>query len=149
MTKISLGSDHAGYLLKEHVKNHLIKNGYEIIDAGTYSKETVDYPDFIIPAAEYIINKKADYGIVFGGSGNGEAITANKVKGIRCALCWNIDSAKLAKQHNNANMIALGARLINNDEAIIIVDTWLNSKFEEGRHKRRIEKILKYENHEK
>jgi ribose 5-phosphate isomerase B len=146
MTIISLGSDHAGFLLKEHIKKHLAKSGYGILDFGTYSIESVDYPDFIIPAAEAIINEKAKYGIVFGGSGNGEAITANKVKGIRCALCWNIESAKLAKEHNNANMISLGARMINNDIAINIVEIWLETKFEEGRHKQRIQKISKYEN---
>jgi ribose 5-phosphate isomerase B len=146
MVIVALGSDHAGYLLKEIIREFLIQNGFEIIAFGTFSKEPVDYPDFIIPAAESIVNRKAEYGIVFGGSGNGEAITANKVKGIRCALCWNVESAKLAKEHNNANMISLGARMVKDyDEAISIVKTWLDSKYEKGRHEIRIEKIANYE----
>ena len=114
MLTIALGSDHAGYSLKEAVKKYLIVKGYEVIDCGTNSNVPVDYPDFIIPAAECVSAKKANFGIVFGGSGNGEVIAANKVKGIRCALCWNIKSAKLAKEHNNANIISLGARMISN-----------------------------------
>jgi ribose 5-phosphate isomerase B len=145
---ISLGSDHAGYDLKETVKIHLIKNGYEIIDCGTYSTESVDYSDFVFPAAEIVSSKKANYGIVFGGSGNGEAICANKVKGIRCAVCWNIESAKLAKEHNNANMISIGARMIKLLEGLEIVDSWLSAVFENGRHSRRIDKIYEYENRE-
>jgi ribose 5-phosphate isomerase B len=145
VTIISLGSDHAGYLLKEYIKTFLEKNGYGILDFGTYSIEPVDYPDFIIPAAEAIINEKAKIGIVFGGSGNGEAITANKIKGIRCAVCWNIESARLAKEHNNANMISLGERMIQKDDAMDIVEIWLKSKFEEGRHEARINKISIYE----
>jgi ribose 5-phosphate isomerase B len=146
MTRISLGSDHAGFILKEYVKQYLLLKKYEVLDFGTNSDITVDYPDFIIPVAESIIQNKSDYGIVFGGSGNGEAITANKVKGIRCALCWNKISAKLAKEHDNANMISLGARMMNKDEVLIIIETWLTSKFEEGRHINRIKKITDYEN---
>jgi ribose 5-phosphate isomerase B len=145
MTKISLGSDHAGYTLKEYIKQHLVSRGYEIIDFGADSEKPSDYPDYIIPAAECVAEARADYGIVIGGSGNGEAIAANKVKGIRCALCWNTESAGLAKEHNNANVIALGARLIGKDDAALIVDTWLNSNFEQGRHLMRIQKILDYE----
>jgi ribose 5-phosphate isomerase B len=146
MQIIALGADHAGFLLKEIIKRHLVDNGYEVIDFGTTSNNAVDYPDFIIPAAECVSSNKAKYGIVFGGSGNGEIIAANKVKGIRCALCWNIESAKLAKRHNNANMISLGARMIKDDEGIQIVDAWLNDVFEEGRHNQRINKIIEYEN---
>ena len=149
MQIVSLGADHAGYSLKEIIKRHLIIKGFEVIDCGTNSIAAVDYPDFIIPAAECVSSNKANYGIVFGGSGNGEVIAANKVKGIRCALCWNIESAKLAKRHNNANMISLGARMIRNDEGIEIVDAWLNDIFEEGRHIQRINKIMEYENGKK
>jgi ribose 5-phosphate isomerase B len=146
MPIISLGADHAGYTLKEIIKKHLIDTGFEILDFGTFSKEPVDYPDYIIPAAECVSLKKANYGIVFGGSGNGEAISANKVKGIRCALCWNIESAELAKKHNNANMISIGARMVKLEDGIKIVDVWLNTIFENDRHTIRIVKIDNYEN---
>jgi ribose 5-phosphate isomerase B len=146
---IALGSDHAGYTLKAKVKEYLISREYEILDFGTDSEESVDYPDYIIPAAEAVANGRAQCGIVFGGSGNGEAIAANKVKGIRCALCWNNDIARLAKQHNNANMIAMGSRIVSEDMGIEIVITWLESEFEAGRHVSRIEKIERYESSER
>ncbi len=145
MNTIALGSDHAGFHLKEMIKAHLQTKGYQIADFGTYSDESVDYSDFIIPAAEAVADGKASYGVVFGGSGNGEAIAANKVKGIRCAVCWNEKSADLARAHNNANVISLGARLVDQQEAIRIVDRWLAATFEGGRHLRRIEKISDYE----
>lgn len=141
MIKISLGSDHAGFELKEAVKNNLQNQGYEVIDFGTTSTDPVDYPDFIRPAAECVAAGDAQLGIVFGGSGNGEAMAANKVKGIRCALCWNVDSAKLAKKHNNANMLAIGGRMVAVEEGLNIVTTWLKAEFEGGRHVARIEKI--------
>lgn len=144
--KIALGSDHAGYVLKEKIKYALKSQKYEIIDVGTFSEEPVDYPDYIIPAAEQVRDKNADLGIVFGGSGNGEVIAANKVKGIRCALCWNIESAQLAKEHNDANMISIGSRMIKEADALKIAETWLTSKFEQGRHINRIKKISDYEN---
>jgi ribose 5-phosphate isomerase B len=142
---IALGSDHAGYVLKENLKKFLADRRYETLDFGTDSEQAVDYPDYILPAAEAVADGRAHCGIVIGGSGNGEAIAANKVKGIRCALCWNTDAARLAKQHNDANMIALGARLIAADMEIEIVSTWLDSQFEAGRHVARIEKIARYE----
>jgi ribose 5-phosphate isomerase B len=145
MIKIVLGSDHAGYELKEYIKKSLIREEYDVIDLGTNSQIPVDYPDYIIPAAIYVTEHKAEYGIVFGGSGNGEAITANKVKGIRCALCWNGRVAKLAKEHNNANMISLGARVISKRRAKRIVFIWLKAQFKEGRHLQRIQKIDDYE----
>lgn len=141
MKKIALGSDHAGYKLKEKIKGYLKSKGYTVIDYGTNSDEPVDYPDFIRPAAESVSNGENDLGIVFGGSGNGEAIVANKMKRIRCGVCWNEKSARLAKEHNNANMISLGERMLSEEEAVKIVDTWLNSEFKGGRHLRRIEKI--------
>ena len=143
MKKIALGSDHAGYKLKEIIKNHLKSKGYAVTDYGTDSDEPVDYPDFIRPTAEGVASGENDIGIVFGGSGNGEAMVANKVKRIRCALCWNEKSARLAKEHNNANMISLGERMISEKEAVRIVDTWLNAEFKRGRHLRRIQKIEK------
>jgi len=139
--KISIGTDHAGYTHKEAIKSHLEKAGHEVIDFGTSSTEPVDYPDFIRPAAEAVSEGTAEVGIVLGGSGNGEAITANKVRGIRCALCWNIETGTLAKQHNNANMLSFGARQTAVEEALAIVDAWLGAKFEGGRHERRIRKI--------
>lgn len=143
--KIALGSDHAGYALKEKLKTFLTARGCEIVDFGTDSDQSADYPDYILPAAEAVADGRAQRGIVLGGSGNGEAIAANKVKGIRCALCWNRDAARLAKQHNDANMIAIGARMIPADMEIEIVGTWLDAEFEAGRHVARIEKIARYE----
>jgi ribose 5-phosphate isomerase B len=139
--KIALGTDHAGFRLKEAVKQHLTNSGHAVLDFGTDSEDPVDYPDFVTPAAQCVSRKEADVGIVFGGSGNGEAIAANKVKGVRCGVCWNEWSARLTKEHNNANVIALGGRVVSADLAIRIVDTWLSSTFEGGRHQRRIEKL--------
>ncbi len=141
MRAIAIASDHAGYELKEVIAAHLRSKGYRVNDFGTASAEPVDYPDFIRPAAFSVSAKENDVGIVLGGSGNGEAIVANKVHGIRCAVCWNEDSGRLAKEHNDANMISLGARLIDRDVAIGIVDAWLDAEFEGGRHQRRISKI--------
>ena len=141
MKTIAIASDHAGYELKQLIAAHLKSRGYTVNDFGTASPEPVDYPDFIRPAAISVAANENDLGIVLGGSGNGEAIAANKIHGIRCAVCWNEDSARLAKEHNNANMISLGARLIDRDIAITIVETWLKAEFEGGRHQRRIAKI--------
>lgn len=141
MKRIALGSDHAGYKLKETIKKHLKSKAYTVVDFGTNSDEPVDYPDYVRPAAESVSRGENDLGIVFGGSGNGEAMVANKVKRIRCGLCWNEESARLTKEHNNANMIALGERMLSEEEAVRIVDAWLNAEFKGGRHLRRIEKI--------
>jgi ribose 5-phosphate isomerase B len=141
MRKIAIASDHTGYHLKEVLIAHLTEAGYSVNDFGTDSDRPVDYPDYIRPAAISVANGDNDIGIVLGGSGNGEAMAANKVRGIRCALCWNEQSARLAKEHNNANMISIGARMVSEQEAIKIVDTWLQSEFEYGRHVRRIEKL--------
>jgi ribose 5-phosphate isomerase B len=139
--KIAIASDHAGYQYKEKIKAHLISMGYEVKDFGTDSEESVDYPLFIRPAAEAVSRGECDQGVILGGSGNGEAIVANKVKGIRCAVCWNAESARLAREHNDANVISLGQRMIDTETAIEIVDTWLSAKFQGGRHKRRLEQI--------
>ncbi len=141
MKKIALGTDHAGYQMKEVVKAHLKKKGYEVIDFGTDSEEAVDYPDYCRPAAESVAKGDCDYGLVFGGSGNGEAMVANKVVGIRCGVCWNVESARLTKEHNNANVIAIGGRMVSEKEGTKIVDAWLNAEFQGGRHQKRINKI--------
>jgi ribose 5-phosphate isomerase B len=138
---ISLGSDHAGYKYKELVKKHLTANGYNVKDFGTFSPEACDYPDFIRPAARAVAGGDVDAGVVFGGSGNGEAIVANKVKGVRCAVCWNEETATLAKTHNNANVISIGERMVTPEMVLRIVDAWLGAKFEGGRHQRRVNKI--------
>lgn len=137
----ALGTDHAGYRYKEVIKEHLHNLGHQTKDFGTFNEESVDYPEFITPAAEAVGNSLVDYGIVLGGSGNGEAMAANKVKGVRCALCWSVETAKLAKEHNNANVIAIGERQISKDLAIKIIDTWLSASFEGGRHQRRIQML--------
>lgn len=138
---IAIGSDHAGYYLKERTKKHLKSLGYRIIDFGTNNAQSVDYPDFIRPAAESVGRGNCALGIIFGGSGNGEAMVANKIKGIRCAVCWNKISARLAKEHNDANIISIGARMISEEEGIAIIDTWLQAQFMGGRHLGRINKI--------
>ena len=141
MAEIAIASDHAGFRLKQTLKEYLQKAGWEVSDFGTQSEVPVDYPDFIRPAAKSVAEGGCDLGIVLGGSGNGEAIAANKIRGIRCAVCWNEQSARLAKEHNNANMIAIGARMVGEEEAIRIVETWLKAEFQSGRHLRRIEKL--------
>lgn len=141
MRKIALGTDHAGYALKEAVKSHLQQAGYGVVDFGTDSLQAVDYPDYCRPAAESVARGDCDLGIVFGGSGNGEAMVANKVPGIRCGVCWNVASARLTKEHNNANMIAIGGRMVSVQAGIEIVDTWLGAVFQGGRHQKRIDKI--------
>ena len=139
--KFALGSDHAGFALKEVVRSHLEQLGHEVVDFGTDGEEPVDYPDYVRPAAESVARGECELGVVFGGSGNGEAIVANKVAGVRCGLCWNTWSAKLTKEHNNANVIALGGRVVTSSEAVEIVDTWINATFQGGRHLERIRKI--------
>jgi len=141
MIKIAIASDHAGYTTKEAIKDHLNRLKYTIEDFGTTGDKPVDYPDFIYPAAKSVAEGRNQYGIVIGGSGNGEAMVANKVVGIRCAVCWNKLSARLAKEHNNANMIAMGARLISVRQAVGIVNTWLDAVFDGGRHVCRLEKM--------
>ena len=136
--KIAIGSDHAGFKYKERIKEFLGDLGHTVVDLGTNSEEPVDYPLFIRPVALMVARGEAERGIVLGGSGNGEAIVANRVKGIRCALCWNVESARLARRHNDANMISLGERMMTEDLALEIVQTWLETEFEGGRHVRRI-----------
>jgi ribose 5-phosphate isomerase B len=139
--KISLGTDHAGFRYKEKVKALLGSLGHEVKDCGTFSEETVDYPVFITPAAQAVARGECDRGIVFGGSGNGEAMAANKVKGVRCALCWNEDAARLSRQHNDANVLSLGQRMIPEELALQIVRVWLETPFEGGRHAQRVAQL--------
>jgi ribose 5-phosphate isomerase B len=139
--KIALGSDHAGFRYKEKVKELLGSLGREVQDFGTFSEEPVDYPVFIRPAAEAVARGECDRGIVFGGSGNGEAMTANKVHGVRCALCWNEETARLSRQHNDANVLSIGERVIPEELALKIVRIWLETPFEGGRHLARVEQL--------
>jgi ribose 5-phosphate isomerase B len=139
--KISLGTDHAGFHYKEKVKALLAELGHEVTDFGTFSEEPVDYPLFIRPAAEAVVKGECERGIVFGGSGNGEAIAANKVRGVRCALCWNEETARLSRQHNDANVLSMGERVIPEETALAIVRVWLTTDFEGGRHARRIAEL--------
>ena len=139
--KIAIGSDHAGFRYKEVLRRHLLAQGHEVHDFGTNSTEPVDYPVFIRPVAEAVSRHECERGIVLGGSGNGEAIVANRVHGIRCSLCWNVESARLARAHNDANVLSLGERLISKDDAVRIVDVWMTTAFDGGRHQRRIDLI--------
>ena len=139
--KIALGSDHAGFQYKEKVKSLVQELGHEANDFGTYSADPVDYPTFIRPAAEAVARGECDRGIVFGGSGNGEAMAANKVRGVRCALCWNEESARLSRQHNDANVLSIGERMVSEDLALKIVRLWLETPFEGGRHIPRIAQL--------
>jgi ribose 5-phosphate isomerase B len=137
--KIGIGSDHAGFQYKQEIKAYLLGLGHTVTDFGTDSEKPVDYPLFIRPVALAVASGQLERGIVLGGSGNGEAMTANRVKGIRCALCWNADSAMLGRKHNNANMLSIGQRMMNLDTALEIVRIWLDTPFEGGRHERRIQ----------
>jgi ribose 5-phosphate isomerase B len=139
--RIALGSDHAGFRYKTLLAKHLVSLGHEVADFGTSSEEPVDYPDFIRPAAEAVARGECERGIVLGGSGNGEAMAANRIKKVRCALCWNEETARLSRMHNDANVISLGQRLITEEQAIAIVNIWLTTPFEGGRHIRRIQKL--------
>lgn len=141
LERIAVGSDHAGYDYKEAIKVHLRTRGLEVDDHGTDSTDPVDYPRFVRSVAEAVACGHASVGIVLGGSGNGEAMTANKVKGIRCALCWDTQTAVWAREHNDANIIAIGQRTVSETSALEIVDAWLNARFLGGRHANRVRQI--------
>ena len=141
--KIAIASDHAGIRYKEQIKMFLIEAGHEVKDFGTHSDEACDYPDIIRPAAEAVAEGKFERGIVLGGSGNGEAMVANKVAEIRCALCWDLRSTRFAREHNDANMLSLGERMMSVHAALEIVELWLATPFQGGRHARRLEKMHK------
>lgn len=139
--QIAIGTDHAGYDYKEKIKVLLRALGHEVTDHGTFSDQPCDYPDFIFPVADAVAAGDADRGIVLGGSGNGEAIAANKVKGIRAAVVWDALSAEMSRRHNDANVLSLGQRMIAEADLDLIVRTWLDTPFEGGRHQRRIDKL--------
>ena len=139
--KIALASDHAGFEYKQAIHEWLAARGHEVRDFGTFSNERVDYPDFIRPAAEAVARGECERGIVLGGSGNGEAIAANKVRGVRCALCWSEDTARLSREHNDANVLSIGQRTISRELALRLVEIWMTTPFEGGRHVARIRKI--------
>ncbi len=136
-----IGGDHAGFEYKEIIKNTLIANGWQVDDKGTYGTDSSDYPDYAHPLATMVENGAASVGILICGSGNGVCMTANKHAGVRAALCWNDELASLARQHNNANVICIPARFVTIDTAINMVDVFLSTAFEGGRHERRVEKI--------
>ena len=141
--KIALASDHAGFEYKQAIHEWLTARGHAVQDFGTFSSERVDYPDFIRPAAEAVARGECERGIVLGGSGNGEAIAANKVRGVRCALCWSEDTARLSREHNDANVLSIGQRTIPRELALRLVEIWLATPFEGGRHVARVRKIEK------
>jgi len=136
--KIAIASDHAGFRYKERLKSHLTGLGHELADFGTHSTGPMDYPLVVRPVALAVAAGDFERGIVVGGSGNGEAIVANRVRGVRCTLCWSVESARLARSHNDANMLSLGERLISEGELLAIVNAWLTTEFEGGRHARRL-----------
>ncbi len=139
--KICISSDHAGYNLKEQIKNFLIKQNIFIIDLGPFELKSVDYPDYAKKLAKRISSKKSDIGILVCGSGTGMAISANKIRGIRAAVCYNAKSTRLSREHNNANIIALGSRLTKKKDVMKLIKIFINTKFQGGRHLRRVKKI--------
>jgi ribose 5-phosphate isomerase B len=139
--KIAIGSDHAGFRYKGLIIELLRSAGHDVTDMGTDSAEAVDYPLFIRPVAESVARGDHDRGIVLGGSGNGEAIVANRVHGVRCTLCWNVESARLGRAHNDSNCLSIGERMVSVEEMTAIVNMWLDTPFEGGRHERRIREI--------
>jgi len=143
--KIVLGCDHGGFELKEIIKVHLIEKGYSVIDIGTNNTDSVDYPDYGKKAGEMVAKNEAERGIVICGTGIGISIAANKVSGIRCALCTNEYMAKMSRQHNDANMLSLGSRVIGPGLALGIVDAWMNTEFDGGRHEIRVNKLMEIE----
>ena len=139
--RIALASDHAGFRYKTLIAALLTRAGHEVVDFGTHSEDPVDYPDFIRPAALAVAGGQCERGIVLGGSGNGEAIVANRVRGVRCIVAWNEESARLGRAHNDANVLSLGQRLLPEDQLQLVVETWLATPFEGGRHTARIAKL--------
>jgi ribose 5-phosphate isomerase B len=143
--RISIGADHKGFELKEKIKKYLMDLGHQVTDFGTHSTESVDYPDFGFQVAESVAKGKSDFGINICWTGNGMNIVANKVKGIRSALCLNEEMASFARSHNDANVLALSSKYVDSNQAIKIVNVWLSTKFDGGRHARRLEKIRNHE----
>lgn len=140
--KIAIGSDHAGFHYKEAIRHYLINLGHEVVDKGTYAETpSVDYPRFIRPVAEAVAAGEVERGVVLGGSGNGEAMMANRIKGVRAGLCWNEESARLCRMHNDANVISIGERMMTEETALKLVKIWLDTSFEGGRHLARIQEL--------
>lgn len=139
--KISIGNDHAGTGYKEMIQKKLESMGHTVTNYGTDSEDSVDYPDFVHPVAQDVENKKADLGVIICGSGNGANMTANKHQGVRSALCWNVEIAKLSREHNNANILSIPARFVSEEQATEMMETFVNTQFEGGRHQRRVDKI--------
>ena len=144
--KISVGCDHGALELKNLVVEHLTKQGHEVTDFGTHTKDSCDYPDYAAPAAKAVASGECDKGIVLCTTGIGVSITANKVKGIRCALLSDVMSARMTRQHNDTNMMAIGAAVVGQMLALEIIDTWLGAEYEGGRHQRRVDKMMALEN---
>ena len=147
--KIAIGSDHAGYEDKEKVKKQLAELGYEYEDVGTTSTDSVDYPIYAKKVADKVVSGEVEQGLLICGSGNGMQIAANKIHGIRAALAWNEETARLARQHNDANVLSVPARMISPEEVSKVVKSYLDAKFEGGRHQRRVEEISQMENEDK
>ena len=147
--RVSMGSDHAGYRLKEELKTFLQTEGHEVLDVGTDSEVTEDYPDFCAAAARAVIDGRADRAIVLGGSGQGEQLAANKVRGTRAALCNDLNLAQLSRRHNDANVLAMGGRIVATELAKEIVKLWLVTPFDGGRHAKRLEQIAEIERGER
>ena len=141
MTKVAVGCDHGGFILKEAVVDELKKLGAEVVDFGCFSTESVDYPEYGLKVANAVAQQRCDLGVVMCGTGIGISIAANKVKGIRCGLCTSVEMAKLTRQHNNANMLAMGGRILETETAFAIVDAFIDTQFEGGRHKRRTDML--------
>jgi ribose 5-phosphate isomerase B len=139
--RVAIGADHAGFLLKEHLKQTLAKLGHDMDDFGTHSEESVDYPPICMAVGQAVVEGRADRGIVLGGSGQGEQIAANKVPGVRAALCNDLFTARLSREHNDANILSMGGRIVAFGLADEILDVWLNTAFAGGRHQRRIDQI--------
>ena len=139
--KIAVGADHAGFELKKDIVKYLEDKGYDVIDVGTYTEDSVDYPDLAYKAAEYVSKKESEVGILVCGTGIGMSMVANKIPGVRAALCNSVESAKLSKAHNDANLLCIGSRLDNPDSTHDIIDAWLSTEFKHGRHERRVDKI--------
>lgn len=139
--KLAIASDHAGFKIKQKIKKYLIEKGYEIKDFGTDTEESIDYPEFGHIVAEAIEKKEFDFGITICGTGNGISMTANKHQGIRSAICWSEEISELARAHNNANICSLPGRFLSIEESIVIIETFIRTKFDGGRHERRIKKI--------
>jgi ribose 5-phosphate isomerase B len=139
--RIAVASDHAGFRYKTLIARHLTAAGHDVADFGAHSEEPSDYPDFILPAAHAVAQGECERAVIFGGSGNGEAIAANRVRGVRCAVCWSDETARLARLHNDANVISFGQRLLTEAQVVSMVDIWLTTPFEGGRHLTRIQKL--------